>query len=177
MTITLKQLNDEIYNLISNAKSSNIHHVTIIVNVYQKNEYDMTKHILNQIDILITTLILKQLRIMKQNIRRKNNSNLVNIKRNRDDKQSQRDRLKDNNLVNVECFKCDKKDYYKSNYFNFKKKGEKANKNDISRSKNKRKTFNKFTTYSLKRKNKIVFATKKEKNNDIKKYLAKNMFE
>ena len=37
----------------------------------------------------------------------------------------------DNNFVNVKCFKCDKKDYYKSNCFNFKKEEKKTNKNDI----------------------------------------------
>ena len=43
----LKQLNDEIYNFVSNVKLSNIYHAIMIVNVYQKNEYDITKHILN----------------------------------------------------------------------------------------------------------------------------------
>ena len=65
LTITLKQLSDEIYNLVSNVKSSNVYHAIVIVNAYQKNEYDITKHILNQIDILIIALTLKQLRIIK----------------------------------------------------------------------------------------------------------------
>ena len=37
----------------------------MIVNIYQKNEYDITKYILNQIDIFIITLILKQFYIIK----------------------------------------------------------------------------------------------------------------
>ena len=47
ITMTLKQLNDEIYNFVSNAKLSNIHHAIVIINVCQKDEYDITKHVLN----------------------------------------------------------------------------------------------------------------------------------
>ena len=46
-----------------------------------------------------------------------------------------------------------------------KKKEEETNKNDILRSKNDYKTFNKFTIRFFKRKNKIVIIIKEENNN------------
>ena len=85
-------------------------------------------------------------------------------------------RLKNNNFANVKCFKYYKKSYYESNYFNFKKKEKKTNRNDISRLENSYKAFNKFIIYFLKRKNKVAIVTK-NKNNNLKNISRKKRIE
>ena len=108
ISLTLKQLSDEIFDLVSNARSFEISRVAIIINACEREKYTIAKYTLNQVDILILALAVEQLRSIKQNIK-----NSVNVAKNNRGKQRDR-KLFDKSKV--ECYKYYEFDYFKSKY-------------------------------------------------------------
>ena len=69
MVSTLKQLSDEIYDLASEARPSEISRAAVIMNACQREEYAMAKFTLGQADMLTPALAVEQLRIVEQDVR------------------------------------------------------------------------------------------------------------
>ena len=59
MVLTLKQLSDEIYDLVPEARSLEISRIAVIINACQGEEYIMVKFTLGQADILILALAVE----------------------------------------------------------------------------------------------------------------------
>ena len=105
MSLTLKQLSDEIFDLAPNARPFEISRAAIIMNACEGEEYTITKYILGQADILISALAVEQLRSVEQDI--KNSANVAKDNRGKQGGRRSFDKSK------VECYEYHKFGHFK----------------------------------------------------------------
>ena len=136
----------------------------VIMNACQGDEYNTAEHTLNQLDGEEITLarVVEQLRSVEQDVR----TDAANAARGFLNKSGQRSRS-NIDRSKIECYRCGKKGYYKSECPDQQEEEDADDKNETSRPRNDRKASSKSQSQPPRRKEKVALAAEECQSIDI----------